>query len=225
MSKEERLSASRLCSKFLTIAFSFLLLVGFRVFPIQERWNVNTTDQYIWVEFCSRPTITKNDLPGEDPLTGQAIDFTSLTQSIFDDYNSIDESYIRLADAETDVAYDPNLAVNRTIHVCFGDLPIGRGGQAGYKLSANHIIDCTITLRSSSTDSAKGFVRTLTHEIGHCMGLDHAQDSTRAVMSYFNDSSTPRLQIDDKMGMVYLYPTHPEAARESASLGFSCSPR
>ena len=42
-------------------------------------------------------------------------------------------------------------------------------------------------------------------------------------MSYFTDSDEIRLLEDDKMGLIYLYPVDKNAAKETHTLGLSCS--
>lgn len=212
-------------SKIIFYSFCFLLLVGFRIFPGDAHWSTSTASPKIWISFCERPTMTDNNLDGSDPLGGQTVTFDTITQSIFNDYNNIASSYINLADAATDPAYDANLAATRTVRVCFGNLSAGLSGYAQQTRSGLDITACTITLSPSTKSSVKSFTSTLTHELGHCLGLDHPQDTVHSIMSYFRSPNVVRLQVDDKMGITFLYPTNSDQAKESSNLGFSCSPR
>ncbi|MDQ3232472.1 MAG: matrixin family metalloprotease [Pseudobdellovibrionaceae bacterium] len=69
-----------------------------------------------------------------------------------------------------------------------------------------HIIhDCDISVSSSSV-SAKGLLRTLVHELGHCLGLGHPHSSYRSLMSYSSLDESANLALDDKAGVSFLYP-------------------
>lgn len=88
--------------------------------------------------------------------------------------------------------------------------------------SEGNVIGCTITVGSFNS-KASSLVRTITHEIGHCLGLDHPQETKYAIMSYFSENLI-RLQDDDKAGLTYLYPADNAYSRRS-NLGASCSPQ
>lgn len=205
------------------VGFLALTCIGFRPFPGDHRWAISPTDTKVWVNFESRPSIGTNDLPSGDPLFGQVLSFDSITQSIFDDYNGVTTSFFNLGDVTTDPTYTAAKAVNRTINVYFTSTSFGEGGDASPTITDGQVTGCTIKISSSATNSAKAFVQTLTHELGHCAGLDHPQDTTHAVMSYF--TSDLRLQDDDKMGLTYLYPSDPSYGHESPTLGFACTPK
>ncbi|WP_141733596.1 matrixin family metalloprotease [Oligoflexus tunisiensis] len=69
-----------------------------------------------------------------------------------------------------------------------------------------HIIhDCDISVSSSSV-SAKSLLRTLVHELGHCLGLGHPHSSYRSIMSYSTLDESASLALDDKAGVSFLYP-------------------
>lgn len=204
-------------------ALTVFATVGFRVYPGSNRWPIDASDKTIWVNFVTRPTLGNNDLPSGDPLFGQTLTFTSLTQSVFDDYQSVSTSYFRFADASTDPGYSAANATVRTVNVNFATTQIGQEGSAQQTVVNGRVVACSITMSSSALDSPKRFVSTLTHELGHCAGLDHPQETTHAIMSYFTGGI--RLQDDDRMGLTYLYPVDPRFAEESADFGLACAPK
>ena len=152
-------------------------------------------------------------------------------QSVINDYNSIGSSFIRLAvypadpsspgaPAPGDSAFTNALGTVRTIDVCFSHQTF-TGGLTVQKYDGNRVVGCNIKISDASSSNAKALTKTLTHELGHCLGLAHPQETTHSVMSYFSDAI--RLQIDDKMGLTYLYPSS-GSAKENATLGLACAP-
>lgn len=74
-----------------------------------------------------------------------------------------------------------------------------------------HVIhDCDITVSNSSV-SAKSLLRTLVHELGHCLGLGHPHSSYRSIMSYSSLDDSANLALDDKAGVSFLYPEPSES--------------
>jgi hypothetical protein len=70
----------------------------------------------------------------------------------------------------------------------------------------SHIIhDCDISVSNSSVP-AKSLLRTLVHELGHCLGLGHPHSSYRSIMSYSSLDDSASLSLDDKAGVSFLYP-------------------
>jgi len=99
-----------------------------------------------------------------------------------------------------------------------------QAGEASLDTEGDQITGCSIDIDDGLLDSSSDLTGTLTHEIGHCLGLDHAQQSENAVMSYFlKEEGNPRLRIDDKMGVSFIYPVDAAAAEEQATFGASCS--
>lgn len=214
----------------------FLLLIlvnltmGFRFFPDGNNWNIDSSTPARSKLFVIYPDATRaleNDLPAGDSLAGISTTLTvkQLMDAIIADYNNIQASFLVLAD-NTDADYAAN-STNRTITIEVGSTKaLAAGGEAKQSTNDNQVTACTITLKDSTFDSAKEFTETVTHELGHCVGLDHPQDTVHAIMSYFRDSDDVyRLAIDDKMGITYLYPVYPDKADEDPTMGFSCSHR
>lgn len=73
-------------------------------------------------------------------------------------------------------------------------------------ISGKFISDCDITIGNSGHAIAS-LVATLTHELGHCLGLGHPHTSYNSIMSYSNTRTTVELSADDMAGVIYLYPS------------------
>lgn len=207
------------------MCFSFLICSGFRSFPGNNRWDVSsssTANSKIFVSYTDGSETVTNDLTGDDALAGSgSVTVDQLMSSIFDDYNNIDASYLTLV-STSDSDYAAR-GTNRTIVITFGDASGVSSGEAKQTVEDGVVVGCKVNLESSLLDSAKSFTATVTHELGHCLGLDHPQELTQSIMSYFSDSDISRLQIDDKMGIIYHFPTDPDNVSETATLGLSCS--
>ncbi len=214
--------------KNLYFIFLFFIATGFRTFPNGNSWSIDTSNPKLWLVICPEMatlTWTTNDLPTNDPLYNQTVNFNQVIDSIANDYINVPNSFIQLANSATDGTYNTTIAAQRSINICVGSTPGTSGGYASTRSENGRTVGCDIKLGSSRASKLKGFVSTLTHEIGHCLGLDHSQDTTHSIMSYFRDEDFTRLQIDDKMGMIYMYPDNPSEAKESMTFGLSCSPR
>jgi hypothetical protein len=204
-----------------------IFCLGFRSIPNANNWPIDrtsVTNSKIFVTVPNGARAIENDLPSSDPLAGTAtVAINSLMSSIFDDYNGIDAAFVTLA-GQSDPDYPTN-SIDRVIEIREGN-PNGlfSGGEAKQLTNGREVRGCIIYLKAELFQKARDFVKTVTHEVGHCLGLDHPQEITRSIMSYFQDDEY-RLQDDDKMGITYLYPLDAGAARESANFGLSCERR
>jgi hypothetical protein len=204
-------------------------LCGFRTFGNQNPWSISAqsvTDSKLFVIYPYANRVLNNDLPAGDPLSGPAtVTVQQLMDSIFADYNSIQGAYVTLVDA-SDADYSTN-AFERTIKIeqSGPSGALAAGGEAQPHMRSSQIIGCSIYMKDNTYESAKGFLRLVTHEMGHCLGLLHPMDTTHAIMSYYSSGDVYRLQIDDKMAIIYLYPVDPARAREDSTLGLACSRR
>lgn len=206
--------------------------LGFRTFPGVNGWDVSVSDPTLWVRICREIAFTSAQLPAGDPLGTTVPSYQAALQSILDDFNDVPGSFVRLAPypadpsnpgapAPGDSTFTLAKAEERTIDVCFGDQTFTAGHAIPKWDPQGKITGCKIELNADEAQKAEDFVAVLTHELGHCLGLDHPQETDDAVMSYFSDAI--RLQIDDRMGLVHLYPQEASFGRERANLGLSCS--
>jgi Matrixin len=210
--------------RFLAISFCIFMTLGFRTFTSQKTFaitNASTAAAKVFVDYDQASATLVNDLPSSDPLAGSSsITVASVMNSVFTDYNSIAEAYVQLVDtSDSDYATQ---STNRVITIRQASTGGLSGGEAQLQFSGNVYTGCQIDVKPDLYNKASVFIAAITHEIGHCLGLDHPQDTVNAVMSYFNQNIS-RLQIDDKMGIVYLYPVDPDKAKEQATFGMSCA--
>jgi hypothetical protein len=214
-----------------------ILMFGFK-FDRPEKWDITRNDPTIWLKFCSEiedQDFNEDDLPSDDELIGGEVSFQEVAQSIIDDYNNIKASYLRLAfypeddenpgdPIEGDSEFTKSKAKTRTIEICIqnSNNPF-EGGHAISKVEDGERIFCEIVLSKQVKNEINEFIGTLTHELGHCLGLDHPQATTHSIMSYFHKSEEIRLMGYDKAGLAYLYPEKGVDLTEQNTFGLSCT--
>lgn len=209
------------------ISLSAVFLLGFRVLPTFHSWDIDrtsTTSAKLFLVYDNPTTALTNDLASDDVLAGSAtVTIQQIMDSIIADFNNVQGAFFVIADRN-----DADFAARgagRTITIRDGAaIGLTSGGYARPTIENGKMVACEIVLKPEMFGTAEKLLRGVTHELGHCMGLNHSMDTVHAVMSYYYEGRpTTRLQIDDKMGLVYLYPVNPASANEQISLGMACS--
>lgn len=212
------------------LIFLFVLMAsGFKLLTT-SRWKISSASPTLWIRMCSK--MQSWSLTGAG---GATISGTLGLASVINDFNNVNSSYLRFAaypadpanpgsPAPGDTTFTVDIASQRTIEVCSYD-PSNpfEGGGATLDEEDGDIIGCDIQISDDVKKDYDKFIRTLTHELGHCAGLDHPQETKHAIMSYFAKRDKQRLLIDDKMGLVYLYPKDGVDVQEKATFGLQCS--
>ncbi|HAZ11938.1 MAG: hypothetical protein A2X86_07195 [Bdellovibrionales bacterium GWA2_49_15] len=206
--------------KLILIILLFAITLGFRTYQGGLTWKVSVDDPYLYVKICDPDKSMTNNLPSSDPLTYATLTKSVIVQSILDEINNLDTSYLIMA------LYYDGVAPDRTIELCSGSSgALGAAGHASFKTEGSKIVSCEIKLDPDKDSDAKQWMRTAAHEIGHCLGLMHPQESIHAIMSYFSDRDLLRYQIDDLMGISFLYPSPNYDLKETPTFGLKCSPK
>ncbi len=222
--------------KALLILLLITISLGFKL-TNSDRWSISEQDPTLWIKVCDgmlTQTYVGNSLPIGDSLYNNSPTVQEVVQTVIDDFNDISSSYLRLALYPTDPdnpgtpitgdsTFTAAKAAIRTIDLCYKD-PSNPfvGGYARFVMSGNDRVGCEIVLESGLSDDVFNFIQVLTHEMGHCMGLAHDQETEDAIMSYNHDDDEYRLLLDDRMAMVYLFPKAGIDLEESPSYGLSC---
>ena len=216
----------------------FFTITGFALLG-SASWDVTPTDRTIWIKACNSLLTNNwasNNLNGSsDELSSiRSINGSVALKSIINDYNNVNSSLLRFAVYPEDpnnptatILGDSTFSIEkaslRTVNVCFTKTGIFIGGHAQQEIKSGKVTGCEIVISSKHKTNLKEFLLTLTHELGHCAGLDHPMETTNAIMSYFNSEDNFRLQTDDKMGLVFQYPKTGVNVKEQNNFGLQCS--
>ncbi len=241
--------------RLIVVVLIVMLTTGFRIKINRDgspsRWYISRNDPTIWIRTCDETVDFAYDIPVTDPFYAQGTDLKDIYQSIVDDFNDVQTSFLRLAlypdDPENppapeagDSTFDANKARIRTIDICSGDIDYYAVAQASMEnnleaceslddstyadyCSEVYIHSCEIIFKKDyAENSARRFIHTMTHELGHCVGFMHNHDTHLSIMSYLADpDEILRLQMDDKMGLTYLYPKEDEYNDEEPTFGLT----
>lgn len=165
------------------------------------RWNIDATN----------PRITWTVETDQDSSLAS---FISLTQQATKIWNQVDNSYLVLAQAQTNET--PNITIHFDQSIANGDT------SAGYAEFDETTQDgpkhCSIRIAAPDNTSWEGLAKTTLHEIGHCFGLGHSL-VPESIMSYALDKNTFGLALDDEAAVARLYPKY----QDNAKLPAGCS--
>lgn len=131
-----------------------------------------------------------------------------LLQMAMDQWNNVRGSYLRME------LVPSNVKLERTKDDHMNVIVVEKNSNASTAAYATpvtnpddalEIDDCDISV-STTPVSALSMLITLTHELGHCVGLGHPHNNYGAIMSYSRTDRSFRLGADDKAGAIFLYP-------------------
>ncbi len=219
--------------RIIIVVFGVLCSFGFKI-QQKFKWSISADDPTVWLDVD--PEIlayTFGDVAfsdGSEILDGvaEADQVRTILGAIIADYNNVTTSYLRFAlpdSPETeDSAIDTFGPDDRKIKISFGTpQAFGASGYASFNGSGSKMNSCSIVLLKAKMSKAQDFKSILTHELGHCLGLDHNHSDRDSIMSYDHPSGMHFLGLDDRMAVTYLYPVDDAYAKEVATLGMSCS--
>lgn len=187
-----------------TQAWAFVLLSSAKAtLPVTP---ANPTINFIWDG--STPSIDeKNKYAGGQY---EALDDKAFMQQLLQDalnvWNTVPGSYLRMTIEEGATQMDDNDRVFSLVVEKSDNL--SSAAFAKPKIDEDNreaIIDCDINISDTKTN-AKDLAYTITHELGHCIGLGHPHTNYGAMMGYSRGSRLLKLGADDIAGVVYLYP-------------------
>lgn len=130
-----------------------------------------------------------------------------LIQEAMDQWNNVRGSYLRFQ-METEASPltpDKTDQINNIVAKNCPSATVAAYAAPANDTDGNIISDCDIVICNIKT-TALNLVETLTHELGHCVGLGHPHSNYNAIMSYSRSGQSYRLSADDKAGAIYLYP-------------------
>ncbi|MFZ9520710.1 MAG: matrixin family metalloprotease [Silvanigrellaceae bacterium] len=186
------------------------------------RLNVSAENPKAYFRISGSAPAFKNKekfLEGKYANTDDSNFFKAVVIEAMQKWNDVDDSYVELVLAE---AAGPGPNPEDDIN----NIAIGSGSwsDAGSALpvrgkteaNARYIVDCDITLDEDTNPET--FSRTVLHELGHCLGLQHNHYSTKSVMSYADLNKKFALSLDDRAGVTVLYPVSYEKRKNLVPL-------
>jgi len=130
-----------------------------------------------------------------------------LIQEAMDQWNMIRGSYLQFSLSTTSGTLTPDKEDEQNFIVVQKAPSASVAAYAAPNIDddTSFIKDCDIVINDIKT-STMSLLETLTHELGHCVGLGHPHSNYGAIMSYSRGGKSYRLSSDDKAGAIYLYP-------------------
>lgn len=131
-----------------------------------------------------------------------------LLQTAMDQWNAVRGSYLRLVlvASETSISRSESDQVNMIVSEKNANASTAAFATPQQNPdNPDELYDCDISISLNSV-SAASFLETVTHELGHCVGLGHPHNNYGAIMSYSRGGSSYRLGADDNAGAIFLYP-------------------
>jgi hypothetical protein len=198
---------SAICMLFTPFLTSFVLLgKNAQRLPV----SVESPDAiFHWSTANSAPSITEKDKFKDGSYANYTDEELTpiLIQEAMDQWNSVRGSYLRFQMQTETSALSPDktdLTNNMIVKNCPSATVAAYAAPTNDK-DGNIIADCDVVICNIKT-TALNLVETLTHELGHCVGLGHPHTNYNAIMSYSRSGNSYRLSADDKAGAIYLYP-------------------
>ena len=132
-----------------------------------------------------------------------------LLTDAMDIWNNVPGAYIQLnlvsSDADHIVKVDREDLQNSIVVEESTNLTSAAYAQPEIPDDSESIVDCDINV-AKKPSRAKDLIFTLTHELGHCLGLGHAHSNYNAIMGYSRSHRNLVLGADDIAGLIFLYP-------------------
>lgn len=126
-----------------------------------------------------------------------------IIQVALDTWTAVPASYIQLkVQKKSDLTPNPEDGVHTILVRQDGNL--SSAAYAIPTIKEKIIKDCDISISNRSVKAAY-LAFTITHELGHCLGLGHAHSNYAALMGYSRSQQSLRLGADDMAGIIYLY--------------------
>lgn len=165
--------------------------------------------EFIWSTDGNAPSLTEKDKFKDGSYANYSDEELTpiLIQEAMDQWNSIRGSFLQFQ-LTTRTGELPISQEDRSNHIVVKKNP--SASTAAYAAphgidDENVIADCDIVINDVKV-TVMSFMETMTHELGHCVGLGHPHSNYNAIMSYSRGGNSYRLSSDDKAGAIYLYP-------------------
>lgn len=188
-------------------------LTGFVLLGKQEaKLPVSVSDpsiEFFWSTTGNAPSLTEKEKYKNGAYAGMSDEELTpiLIQEAMDQWNQIRGSYLRLVLQTTasELSTQKDDKVNNIVVLKTNNASEAAHASPNVDRATDIIIDCDITINDVKT-TALSFLETVTHELGHCVGLGHPHSNYGAIMSYSRGGRSYRLSADDKAGTIFLYP-------------------